>query len=111
MGRISGLRESEEECELWVTGGRKESKEKKEQTCGHKEVYMVSDMMPGACAARTVFQSQGSERCVNAHFSGLTSSEGFNSPKSLHLLLFLIFLADGFRLVVVKTGLLLNKTE
>lgn len=39
-------------------GGRKETEEKGEGMCGHKEVYMDSDMMPGPCAAL----SQGSER-------------------------------------------------
>lgn len=34
-------------------GGRKETEEKEEGMCGHKEVHMVSDMMPGPCAART----------------------------------------------------------
>lgn len=87
MGRDSVSGEREEVCEFWVTGGRKESEEKEEGMCGHKEVYIVSDMMPGPCATRTGTLSQGSERWVNAHFSSLTSSEGFYSPKPLHALI------------------------
>ena len=111
MGKDSDSGGREEECEFWITGGRKEGEEKEEGMCGHKEVYMVSDMMPGPCATRTGALSQGSEGWVNACFSGLTSREDFYSPKPLHLLLLLISLAYLFCLVVVKTGLLLNKSE
>lgn len=70
--------------------------------CGHGEVYMVYDMMPGLCATRTGALFKGSERWVSANFSGLTSSEDFYSPKPPHAFLFLIFLAYLFCVVVVK---------
>lgn len=106
VGRASGWGGREEEYEFWVTGGRKE-----EGMCRHKEVYMVSDMMPGPCATRTGALSRGSEKWVNAHFPCITLSEDFYSPKQLHPLVFLISLSYLFCLVVVKTRLLLNKSE